>query len=123
METEVKKILIIEDEPTHLEVMKSKLAREGYDVLAAMDGESGFEMIKTGKPDLVLLDMILPKMDGFAILERMKTENISIPVIVVSNSGQPVEIDRAMALGAKDYVVKAEFSPADVLEKVKKQLT
>ncbi|MDP3934799.1 MAG: response regulator [Candidatus Giovannonibacteria bacterium] len=116
------KILIIEDEPVHLNVMKAKLEYEGYDVLVAVDGEAGYQMIKAEKPDLVLLDIILPKLDGFGVLEKLKKDKISIPIIIVSNSGQPVEVDRAMQLGAKDYLVKAEFNPADVLEKVEKVL-
>lgn len=116
------KILIIEDEPVHLNVMKAKLEYEGYDVLAAVDGEAGYQMIKQEKPDLVLLDVILPKLDGFGILEKLKKDKINIPIIIVSNSGQPVEVDRAMKMGAKDYLVKAEFNPADVLEKVEKVL-
>jgi len=116
------KILIIEDELVHLSVMKAKLEFEGYEVLAAKDGEEGFNMIKSEKPALVLLDIILPKMDGFVVLEKIKAEKIEIPVIVVSNSGQPVEIDRALKAGARGYLVKAEFNPADVLEKVKEVL-
>lgn len=114
------KILIIEDEPVHLNVMKVKLEYEGYDVLVATDGETGYRKIKEEKPDLVLLDIILPKLDGFGVLERLKKEGLTPPIIVVSNSGQPVEIDKALKLGARDYLVKAEFNPADVLEKVEK---
>jgi len=116
------RILIIEDEPVHLNVMKAKLEYEGYEVLAAVDGEAGYQMIKQEKPDLVLLDIILPKLDGFGVLEKLKKDKINIPIIIVSNSGQPVEVDRAMQMGAKDYLVKAEFNPTDVLEKVEKVL-
>ncbi len=116
------RILIIEDEPVHLNVMKAKLEYEGYDVLVAVDGEAGYQMIKQEKPDLVLLDIILPKLDGFGVLEKLKKDKINIPIIIVSNSGQPVEVDRAMKMGVKDYLVKAEFNPADVLEKVEKVL-
>ena len=116
------KVLIIEDEPLHLNVMKAKLEFEGYSVLEATDGEEGCKLIKSEKPDLVLLDIILPKMDGFEVLERLQKESIKVPVIVVSNSGQPVEIDKALKMGAKDYLVKAEFNPSDVLEKVEKFL-
>lgn len=112
------KILIIEDEPVHLNVMKAKLEFEGYEVLVAKDGEEGFNLIKSGKPDLVLLDIILPKMDGFQVLEKLQKEGISVPVIVVSNSGQPVEVDKALKMGIRDFLVKAEFNPSDVLEKV-----
>jgi len=116
------RILIIEDEPVHLNVMKAKLEYEGYEVLAAVDGEAGYQMVKQERPDLVLLDIILPKLDGFGVLEKLKKDKINVPIIIVSNSGQPVEVDRAMKMGAKDYLVKAEFNPTDVLEKVEKVL-
>ncbi|KKT56961.1 MAG: Two component system response regulator, modulated diguanylate cyclase [Candidatus Giovannonibacteria bacterium GW2011_GWC2_44_9] len=118
-----RKILIIEDEPVHLNVMKAKLEYEGYEVIVATDGETGYQKIMEEKPDLVLLDIILPKLDGFGIMERLRTKGKPAPtIIVVSNSGQPVEIDKALKLGAKDYLVKAEFNPADVLDKVEKAL-
>jgi len=116
------KILIVEDEPIHLNVMKAKLEYEGYEISVATDGEMGLNMIKSQKPDLVLLDIILPKMNGFEILENLKKEGFKPPIIVVSNSGQPVEVDRALKLGAVDYLVKAEFNPSDVLEKAEKVL-
>src|SRR3989338_3017951 len=116
------KILIVEDEPIHLNVMKAKLEYEGYEISVATDGEMGLNMIKSQKPDLVLLDIILPKMNGFEILENLKKEGFKPPIIVVSNSGQPVEVDRALKLGAVDYLVKAEFNPIDVLEKAEKVL-
>lgn len=118
----IPRILIIEDEPVHLNVMKAKLEHEGYDVLVATDGETGYQMARNEKPDLVLLDIILPKLDGFEVLERLKKDGIEIPIIVVSNSGQPVEVDKALKMGARDYLVKAEFNPADVSEKVEKAL-
>lgn len=114
------RILIIEDEPLHLNVMKTKLELEGYAVIAAIDGKEGYKLIKTEKPDLVLLDIMLPSMDGFEILEQLQKEGVKVPIIVVSNSGQPVEIDKALKMGVKDYLIKAEFNPADVLEKVEK---
>lgn len=116
------RILIIEDEPLHLNVMKTKLELEGYAVIAETDGKKGYNLIKTEKPDLVLLDIMLPSMDGFEILEQLQKEGVKVPIIVVSNSGQPVEIDRALKMGVKDYLIKAEFNPADVLEKVEKAL-
>ncbi|MBI2023286.1 response regulator [Candidatus Giovannonibacteria bacterium] len=112
------KILIIEDEPVHLNVMKSKLEKAGFDVIFATDGELGLNMVMSEKPALVLLDVILPKMNGFGVLENLKKNHVATPVIIVSNSGQPVEVDKALKLGAKDFLVKAEFNPSDVLEKV-----
>jgi len=118
------KILIVEDEPVHLNVMKAKLEYEGYEVEYATDGEQGYKMMVETKPDLVLLDIILPKMNGFDFLEKAKKEGFveKVPVIIVSNSGQPVEIDKALKLGARDFLVKAEFNPSDVVDKVEKFL-
>lgn len=103
----------------HLNVMKAKLEYEGYDTVTATDGETGYKMLDSEKPDLVLLDIMLPKMNGFEFLAKAQgdVKVNKIPIIVVSNSGQPVEIDKALKLGAKDYLIKAEFNPADVLGK------
>jgi len=114
------KILIIEDEEVLIDVLEKKLTYEGYEISVAKDGEEGLKKIKEVKPDIVLLDIVMPKMNGYEVLEVLQkdTKLAQIPVIIISNSGQPVEIDRALRLGAKDYLVKAEFSPEEVLEKV-----
>ena len=119
-----KKILIIEDEKILLNLLEQKLKQEGYEVLTATDGKKGLEEMKMLKPDLVLLDIVMPKMGGFEVMEEMaKEENLKeIPVIIISNSGQPVEIDKARALGAKDWLIKTEFDPKEVVEKVRNQL-
>ncbi len=122
-EIKKKRILIIEDEKTLLAAIRSKLILKGYDVLSAEDGEEGELLIKKEKPDLVLLDIILPKKGGFEILEDLKKEGISdVPIIIISNSGQPVEVNRALELGVKDYLIKADFKPSDVLERVVKAI-
>lgn len=113
-----KKILVIEDEKPLLMAIKSKLELEGYDVVFAEDGEKGAELIRSEKPDLLLLDILLPKKDGFEILEGLEKDKIKLPIIIISNSGQPVEIERAKRLGVRDFLIKADFSPAEVLEKV-----
>lgn len=118
------KILIIEDENILREILKDSLKKEGYKVYTASDGEEGLEKMNSVKPNLVILDVIMPKMDGFEVMRRMsKDENLSkVRVIVVSNSGQPVEIEEAMKLGAKDFIIKTEFDQKGLIEKVKKQL-
>ncbi len=118
-----KKILIIEDEKPLLMAIKSKLELEGYNVVFAEDGEKGEAMVKSEKPDLLLLDILLPKKNGFEVLEGLKAAKISLPIIIISNSGQPVEIDKAKELGARDYLIKADFSPAEVLEKVRQVIS
>jgi|SRR5680860_722059 len=121
-----KKILIIEDEEILLSLIEKKLINNDYDVYAATDGEEGFEAMNKNKPDLVLLDIIMPVLDGFEVMEKMnKTNDLNLdklPVIIISNSGQPVEIKRAIKMGVKDYLIKTSFDPSEVLEKVKKYI-
>ena len=120
----MKKILIIEDEKTLSDVLKNKLTSEGFEVALAGDGQEGLTKIKEFEPDLILLDIMMPKLDGYQVLEKIKEDTTmpKVPVVIISNSGQPVEIDRALQLGAKDYLVKAQFTPEEVMEKVKKFL-
>jgi len=119
-----KKILIIEDEKILLELLRKKLTDENYEVSIARNGEEGLKTMRKIKPDLILLDIVMPKIDGFGVMEAMsKDEKLkNIPIIIVSNSGQPVELDRAQKLGAKDWLVKTEFDPLEVVEKVKKHI-
>ncbi|MDP3661649.1 MAG: response regulator [bacterium] len=118
------KILIIEDDAFLGSVLMQKLAAADYETRLAGDGVSGLAEIRSWKPDLVLLDIILPKMNGYEVLEeKFKDKDIvNIPVVVISNSGQPVEINRALSLGVKDYLVKAQFDPEEVMVKVRTQL-
>ncbi len=120
----MKKILIIEDDVFLGDVLLQKLKKEYFDTELARDGAEGFDKIKSFKPDLILLDIILPHMNGYEILEaKFKDSSIKdIPVIIISNSGQPVEISRALNLGVKDYLVKAQFDPEEVMIKVRSQL-
>ncbi len=119
-----KKILIIEDEEILLDLLQKRLSQEGYDVFVARNGVEGLEIMKKNKPDLILLDIIMPIMGGFEMMEeKIKDKDIKdIPIIIISNSGQPVELDRAQRLGAKDWLIKTEFDPQEVLNKVKKQI-
>jgi DNA-binding response OmpR family regulator len=112
------KILIIEDEKPLIELLSTKLKNVGYQVNTAEDGEAGLVKIGEWKPDLILLDIIMPKMDGYDVLEKMNKDNIKTPVIIISNSGQMVEIEKTKKLGAVDHLIKTEFSPEDVIEKV-----
>jgi len=120
------KILLIEDEDIMIDLLEKKLSQEGYKVVVAKDGEEGLRKMKEmePKPDLILLDIIMPKMGGFEVMEEMQKnpQLREIPVIIISNSGQPVELDKAKKLGAKDWLIKTEFDPKEVIEKVKRQL-
>lgn len=119
-----KKILIIEDEEIMVDLLQKKLIQEGYDILIARDGEEGLVKAKETKPDLILMDIIMPKKGGLEVMDEMQKDKElrKIPVIVISNSGQPVEIDRAQKLGAEDWLIKTEFNPQEVVEKIKKQI-
>lgn len=118
------KILLLEDEKVLGEILLNKLLSSGFDASWEMDGEEGLKKMRTMKPDLVLLDVVMPKKDGYEVLEEMHADKELglIPVVVISNSGQPVEISRILELGAKDYIIKAQFSPDEVLEKIQKYI-
>lgn len=107
-----------------MNLLRSKLSELDYQVFVATDGREGLEAIKEIVPDLILLDIIMPKMGGFELMEKMQEDDSikNIPVIIISNSGQPVEIDKAKQLGAKDWLIKTEFSPQEVIEKVVRQI-
>lgn len=115
------KILIVEDDKFLRELITQKVLKEGYQVVEAVDGEEGIAKIKEEKPDLVLLDLILPGVDGFEVLRQAKEnpETSNIPVIILSNLGQKDDVERGMKLGAADYLVKANFTPGEILSKIK----
>lgn len=117
-------ILIVEDDKFLRELMAQKLVREGYEILESVDGEDGLKKVKNDKPDLVLLDLILPSMDGFEVLSRIKEEvaDGAPPVIILSNLGQKEDVEKGLKLGAVDYLIKAHFTPGEIIEKVKNVL-
>ncbi len=119
-----KKIVFIEDEPALQKSLTMSLKSEGFDVASAFDGESGFNLILESKPDLVLLDLILPKMDGFTVLEKVKkTPEISdIPVIVLTNLEETEDVERIIGLGATNYLIKANYKVEEITAKVKETL-
>ena len=117
-----KKILIIEDDLILLNLLKDKLTKAGYNITSAENGKLGLKMAQVDRPDLILLDLILPEMDGMTILEKIRADSSisSMPIIIISNSGQPFEIEKAEKMGIEDYLVKTEFDPGEVLKKVDK---
>ena len=119
-----KKILVIEDEATLQKALNEVLSEEGYNVVSSLDGLRGLELAKEEIPDLILLDIILPKMDGFEVLKRIKEDNkiSQIPVIILTNLSDLNDIQKALDLGATTYLVKADFHIEDVLKKIKKVL-
>jgi len=120
----MKKILIIEDDSFLSEMYSTKLIQEGFETEIAVDGKQGINKIKNIKPDLVLLDIVLPKIDGFEILETIKkdSEFKNIPIILLTNLGQKNEIEKGLSLGADEYIIKAHFTPTAVVAKVKEIL-
>jgi len=112
----MKKILFVEDEQALQRTISEALHREGFEVLNAIDGDSGARLAKTEKPDMILLDLILPRRSGFDVLKELKED---IPVIVLTNLESPADVDRAIELGATTYLVKANYDLSDIVKKVK----
>ena len=120
----MKKILFIEDESTLQKTFGEILKQEGYEMIPALNGEIGLRLAKTQKPDLILLDLILPKVHGFEVLKKLKedVETKDIPVIVLTNLEGIGDVDKAIELGATTYLVKAQYSLEELVEKIKKVL-
>jgi DNA-binding response OmpR family regulator len=119
-----KNILLIEDDKFLRELIVQRLTKEGYEASDAIDGEEGIKKVRKKKPALVLLDLILPGIDGFEVLTKMKEDSSlsSIPVIILSNLGQKEDIERGLKLGAIDYLIKAHFTPGEIIEKIRAAL-
>ena len=119
-----KKILIIEDEETLQKALSEYLKQEKFDIINAMDGESGVEMAFFEKPDLIILDIILPKKDGFQVLDEVKgnEETKRIPVILLTNLESMEDIQKAFDKGATTYLVKSEYKLEDIVKKINETL-
>ncbi len=118
-----KKILLVEDEPFLSGMYQTKLKLEGFDVVTALDGEQALEKIQDGKFDLILLDIMMPKLNGFEVLKSIRKEkgNIAkVPVLMLTNLGQKSDVEQGLLLGANDYIIKANFTPAEVVSKISK---
>lgn len=116
-----RKILIIEDDGFLLTMYANKFEMEGFSVYTAEEGKKGLKIALKELPDLILLDLVLPSMDGFEVLTELKKNEKAkkIPVILLTNLSQREEIDKGLKLGADDYLIKAHFMPSEVVEKVK----
>lgn len=116
----MKKILVAEDDKFLSRAYKAKLTKAGFEVKLASDGAEALETLKTFLPDLILLDLIMPVKDGFAVLTEIKTNPAwkKIPVIVASNLGQKEDIDKSKQLGAVDFIVKSDLSLENVIKKI-----
>lgn len=119
-----KKILFVEDEAALQKTFGDILTQEGYIMVSAMDGMGGVKLAKTEKPDLILLDLILPELNGFEVLKKIKEdkETKDIPIIVLTNLEGTGDVEKALELGATTYLVKANYSLGEVLQKIKQAL-
>ncbi len=119
-----KKILVVEDDAMISSMYKTKFESDGFDVLIADNGAVGFELAKKEKPDIIMLDVILPQLDGFSVLDNIKKDkNIkNIPVIMLTNLGTEEDKAKGKKMGALDYLVKASLTPGQVSEKIKQRL-
>lgn len=120
-----KTVLLVEDDTFLLSMYTTKFELENFKVLAAEDGEKGLKMALKENPDIILLDIMLPKIDGLEVLKKLKADSKTknIPVILLTNLSQKNEIEQALSLGADDYLIKAHFMPSEVVEKIKKTLS
>ena len=119
-----KKIILIEPDDFLSEIYSAKFRQEGFKVKRAADGEQGLKLIEREKPDIILLDILLPKKDGFEVIKELKSKSgyNKIPIIVVTNLGQKYDVSKALSLGAADYIIKAHFVPSETIATIKKLL-
>ncbi len=114
-------ILIIEDDSFLLQMYATKLTKAGFEVKSAGDGNQGLKKAKELNPSLILLDLVMPAMDGFKVLEELKLDLATqdIPVIVLSNMSEREDVQKCLQLGAVDYLIKAHFVPSEVINKIR----
>ncbi len=115
------KILIIEDDAALVKIYKNKLQREGYNTIISLNGKNGLEMANAEKPDIILLDILLPKLNGREVLKKLKenSQTSSIPVLILSNLAEMDEVMKGLEEGAADYMIKSEHSLEEVVERIK----
>ena len=118
------KILLVEDEKSIRDLYEIKLTKSGFEVITADNGGNGWELAQKELPDLILLDVMMPVMNGFEVLKRLreKTETKDIPVIILSNYGEVDQVTNGFLVGATDYLIKAEHTPADVVQIINETL-
>jgi DNA-binding response OmpR family regulator len=118
------RILVVEDDEFLNRMYVAKLEHEQFDVLSASDGETGLQLAVTERPNIILLDLLLPKRDGYSVLAELKRrpEMHRTPVIVLTNLSQQEQVQKCMSLGAADCLIKAHFTPSEVVQKVRQLL-
>src|SRR3989339_693948 len=117
-------VLLVEDDVFLSGIYQKKFEMEGYKVSLADNGEKALLEVKKKKPNIVMLDILLPKLDGFAVLAKLKAdpEVKDIPVILLTNLGQKDDVEKGLQMGASDYLIKAHFKPSEVVDKIKQVL-
>lgn len=115
-----RKVLIVDDDEFLLEMYSLKFKESGFEVETAVNGEDAVKKAKTKQPDAILMDVVMPKMDGFDLLKSLKKEDVAPDVVtlVLTNLGQKEDVERGMKLGATDYIIKAHFTPSEVVKRV-----
>jgi DNA-binding response OmpR family regulator len=110
------RVLFVEDDPTVAQMYRLKLELDGYQVIMAKDGEEGLRLANEVDPDIVFLDIRLPKVDGFAVLEGLRAydQTKNVPVVILSNYGEQELVDRGLKLGALEYLIKSQTTPANL---------
>jgi DNA-binding response OmpR family regulator len=118
-------ILIVEDDTLLLRMYQEAFSSEGFEVLSALDGQAGLDLARSKKPTIILLDIMMPKMNGIQMLEQLKADPAihTIPVIVLTNLSGTKDAEKALALGAVKYVIKSEYKPREVIKIVKDIIT
>jgi DNA-binding response OmpR family regulator len=124
MAANIKTILLVEDDAVISSMYKAKFEGDGFKVFISQDGVSGLAQAKKEKPDIVMLDIILPGLDGFSVLEEIKKDQAikAIPVLMLTNLGTEEDRAKGHSLGAADYLIKASLTPAEVSDKIKEIL-
>ena len=118
------KILIVEDEEALSQVLKERFDNEGFDVMVARDGETALKLALSKQPDIVLLDIIMPKLGGLSMLKRLREDEAgkNVRVVVLTNVNDTKEVHEALTLGARDFLVKSDWSISDLVENIRNQL-
>ena len=118
------KILFIEDDPLIIKIYTTRLTADGFQVFSAENGEDGLKIAEQELPNLVVLDIMMPKIDGFGVLEKLRIHDHlkNIPILIYSNLAQEGEIARALKMGATEFIIKANLSPTEMVNKIKQYL-
>jgi len=115
----MKKVLLVEDDPFLIDIYTTKLKQEGFDLISAKDGEEALQKVEKEKPELVILDIVLPNIDGWQVLKKIKGK---AKILVLSNLSQKEEVEKGLKLGADKYLIKSDFTPSQVIKELKEIL-